>query len=226
MLSRQASAAASKDKYNDALSLMRESIAAAQQIPNFTRDTLLALHCKLTELMLMSGRRREALDLANEYLKSLNVTDWRELLVAFRLMEVQRECLMHLHHYDSARAVSVKMNELEERYIDNHFECVKRRVRTVEIDFARKDFSRVISEVKQWHVFDHIEKDNDPNLNLLMAYTGISLMATGKTEEGRQMVAKSAGLGGKPGALYLAEWAERTLDSMSNSAEIYKLLKR
>jgi hypothetical protein len=39
MLSRQASAAASSDKYNDAITLMRESIASAQQIPNTTHDT-------------------------------------------------------------------------------------------------------------------------------------------------------------------------------------------
>lgn len=218
--------ACQRNKYDQALNLMRESVASAQLIPNFTRDTLLSLHCKYAEIMLMSGRNKEALALAQDNLKAINFNDWREQLVAYRLLEVERLVLLHQDQFDKARVVAEKMNDLDDIEFPNTLEAAKRRVRTVEIDFVKKDYKKVISEVEASRVLDAIGFDKDPNLYLIMVYTGISLMATGKTEEGRQLLISATAQGEKYGAPYFGEWAEKTMDSLSFSAEIHKLLKR
>lgn len=227
LLSMQSGDETNAERYDAAIRLIRESVRVAQISPDIDRSSLLCLHCKVAETLLKSGRTTEALQTAKETFKALNLRDWREQLIALRVLTVERECYAKTNEFDRARVVSEKMNQIDNELIGKDvFETVKRRVRVIEVDFAKKDFARVVSEGKSFESLKKVESEHDPNSYLMLAYLGMSQIAVGEAEEGRRRLQLAAKIKEDFDETPFPAWVDKTIDSLHNRTEVRTLLNR
>ncbi len=220
VLSRKASGSARTDPER-AISFLRESIAEAEESAKVSHETMLCLRTKLAQILLEAKRYRESLKSSQALLTTIDFTDWRQQLIAERLLDTERQCLLEFGEFDEARSVVQKIIELDLALIGKGtIETTKREARLVEVDFAKRDFDRVLAAGKP--LVKMLEIDRDPLTYLLFVYVGVAELVSNETEEGYKNLDRALIIRRDYYAPPLPSCAVNVIDSLTDKDEIYK----
>ncbi|MBX9671676.1 MAG: hypothetical protein K2X93_29070 [Candidatus Obscuribacterales bacterium] len=226
-LSKRASIETQNKRFEQALMLMDQSLRIAINT-GASPDVIWCLRCKTCEVMVQAEKFKKALAIAETFLQTLQVADWRQTLMKLRLLEIKRTCLLHLDRFEEARIVSDEMNKLDIELLgDRSPERTKRLTRTIELDFVTGKYSQVADLAKLIEPdVRQLENDCDPATYELTALLGLSQMLSGNTAEGRINLARAERIEDETGKKGLSIWVEKAIEKLDRRAEIYRLLKR
>ncbi len=205
---------------------MNQSINSARSRTN-DKSLILALDCKLCELLEAAGRYQLAIEKADETLKQLDSKDWRQLILTQRLLDVKKHNCINVRDYNLARELAKRICTIDDELMGSDSpESLRRRVDLIELIFAGTNFEETVAAGEALKKqFENFDAKPDLSKFRLLAYLGVAHLALGNRETGTAYLKQAAAMRQCIKGSYLPSWTVAIINCLGDRELILRILE-